>query len=364
MRRWIIIALIVIMAWAALGGSRTRSEAQDEQPVASLQVTMGKATLTPVKGDPQDVGPDDQAAVVGVGDKVVVSGDGGAVLTFFEGAESQLSSGTTVTVTQFQTTEATNVIGLNVVAGQTMSTVQKEANAGTRFQIQTPSATISVRGTQFGIYVRADQSTQVVTLEGTVAVQGQDKTVDIPAGYGVKVEAGKVPGDVKVWGFASLIISAPAGDVTHVPVTLTNQTNGQEFYYLSSDVLTVPLGSFDVLVQTPGPFKTSVTFPPDTKPATSQDIMAALGTLVLNVVDDSGKIVANPGDLILALHQGDLAGQATVAPGDPVVVGPGTWQIEAALASQPDQKLTVTVTAVEGQTVTVTLKQSAFGQKY
>jgi hypothetical protein len=333
--------------------------AQDQAPVASLLITLGTATLTPVGGEAQDLVLDDET-VVAVGDQIAVSEDGEAILTFFEGAESVLGPGTTVEVTQFETTDAETPIGLTVVAGQTINSVEKIADAQSRFQVATPTATISVRGTQFGVYVRGDQLTQVVTLEGLVAAEAQGQTAEIPVGFGVKIEAGQAPGKVNPWGFGTLAISAPAGDVADVPVLLVNQDNGQEYYYRASDLLAVALGSYDVIVQTPGPFQTEVTLADDTLPAKPQAIPAELSTLTLTVVDDTGAVVPEAGNLILTLQQGDLLGTATVAPGDPVVVGPGLWTIGAALDTHPDRAQQIEVLIGPGETLDFTLTQSAF----
>jgi len=354
-----LITALIALLYAGIIPAAASPDRRDQSPVASLLISLGTATLTPADGAAQDLVVDDET-VVAVGDQIAVAEDGEAILTFFEGAESRLGPGTSVEVTQFETTDAATPIGLTVLAGQTMNSVETIADAQSRFQVDTPTATISVRGTVFNVFVRPNQLTQVVTLEGLVAAEAQGQTAEIPVGFGVKVEAGQAPGKVNPWGFGTLAISAPAGDVADVPVTLVNQDNGQVFHYRASDLLAVALGSYDVIVQTPGPFQTSVTLGDDTLPDNPQAIPAELSTITLTVVDDRGAVVAEAGDLILTLRQGDLTGTATVASGDPVVVGPGAWEIEAALASAPDQTQPVTVLIGPGETLDFTLTQSAF----
>jgi len=356
-----LIAALITLVLAGVFPAAADPDRRDQEPVASLLITAGAATLTPAEGEAQALALDDEA-IVAVGDQIAVAEDGEAILTFFEGAESVLGPGTTVEVAQFETSDAETPIGLTVVVGQTMNSVEKIADAQSRFQVETPAATISVRGTQFNVFVRANQLTQVVTLEGLVAAEAQGQTAEIPVGFGVKVEAGQAPGKVNPWGFGTLAISAPAGDVTDVPVTLVNQENGQVFHYRASDLLAVALGSYDVIVQTPGPFKTAVTLGDDTLPDDPQAIPAALSAIRLTVVDESGAVVADAGNLVLTLQQGDLTGTATVAPGDPVVVGPGRWEIEAALESAPDQTQPVEVLIGPGETLDFTLAQGSFSR--
>ncbi len=66
--------------------------------------------------------------------------------------------------------------------------------AGSRFEIQTPSAITAVRGTEFRtMVVDSDQVSRVEVLKGKVAVKGQSATRAIPAGYGTRVAPRKAP---------------------------------------------------------------------------------------------------------------------------------------------------------------------------
>ncbi|SFG91140.1 FecR domain-containing protein [Neptunomonas qingdaonensis] len=66
--------------------------------------------------------------------------------------------------------------------------------AGSRFEIQTPSAITAVRGTEFRTsVVDSDQISRVEVLKGKVAVKGQSTSRAIPAGYGTRVEPRKAP---------------------------------------------------------------------------------------------------------------------------------------------------------------------------
>jgi hypothetical protein len=341
--------------------------AAQESAVATLSVTLGSATVTPLEGEPQELKADD-AAVVQVGDEIAVSDDGEAVLTFFEGVETRIAAGSTVRVGQFETSDSGTQIGLGLVLGQTVNDVQELADSSSRFEIDTPAATITVRGTRFVVFARENQLTQVATLEGTVQVAAQGQSTDLPYGFGVKLMPGQAPGPLLVWGLAQLQIAAPRGvTVGQPPVTWTNTDNQQAFYYRAGDLMTFPLGTYDLLLGTPGPVRTTgIAFPEGTPEGEIQQIPVALGAIALSVVDSSGNPVSNAGNLLVTLHQGDLSGEITVAPDTPFLAGPGTWQLEVAPESQPEQTQTLDVTVEAGQiaTASVELVAGASGSSY
>jgi hypothetical protein len=357
-RRWVTLLVLVVMISALIGSGVQGAKAQDE-PVASLLVTMESATVTTPDGEATEYLLD-EVAVVGVGDEIAISSHGEGILTFFEGVETRLVAGTIVKVTEFETTDAATQIGLSVVVGQTMSSVEQMTDAESRFEVSTPVATISVRGTKFLVFVRPTQLTQIATLDGTVAVESGDSEAEVPCGYGVKVDPDMTLGKVNVWGLAMLNLSAPAGELDDLPVSLENKDNGQLFHYRASDLLAAPLGTYDVIVKSPGPYRLEVTFGQDFKAEDILELTANLSTVMLELVDEAGKTVTDAGNLVVHLKQGDLENTVTVAPGDPMVVGPGKWEAEIALESDPDNVQTVELTMAEGESLTAQVDVSAF----
>jgi hypothetical protein len=321
--------------------------------VATLSVTLDSAMVTPLEGEPQELKTDD-IAVVQVGDEIAVSSDGEAVLTFFEGVETRIAAGSTVRVEQFETSDSGTQIGLGLVLGQTVNDVQGLADSSSRFEIDTPAATITVRGTRFVVFARESKLTQVATLEGTVQVAAQGQSTDLPYGFGVKLMPGDTPSPLLVWGLAQLQITAPEGVTVGQPsVIWTNTDNQQAFYYRAGDLMTFPLGTYDLLLGTPGPVRmTGIAFPQGTPEGEIQQIPVALGAIALSVVDSSGNPVSNAGSLLVTLHQGDLSGEVTVAPDEPFLAGPGIWQLEVAPESQPEHVQTLAVTVEAGQIAT------------
>jgi len=72
--------------------------------------------------------------------------------------------------------------------------VKVKPNSRSRFEIHTPSAIAAVRGTKYRVVSQAGTRSEV--LSGKVAVQAETE-VDVPAGFGVKAQKGKVLGDLR-----------------------------------------------------------------------------------------------------------------------------------------------------------------------
>jgi hypothetical protein len=354
MSRYISISLLVVLLTAA-GLFPAGSVIARQDTVATLVINAGSATVTPPDGDPQTYTGDD-VALVSQGDEVAISYDGEGLLTFFEGTESRLVAGTVITVDQLSAENNTQQVSLSVSAGQAMNTVGKMIDADSRFEVDTPAATITVRGTNFIVFVRPNDLTQVATLEGLVDVSAQDQTVELPPGFGVKVAPGEAPGTVNVWGRARVAVSAPEGvTADNLPVTFVNTANDQVYRYRSEDLMTVLAGPYVMTVDIPAPYQqTDIEFVTTQKPIQPILFDVALGALAINTDGETG-------DLWVQFMQGALTNAPViVAPGDPILVAPGTWSVVVALASNPDlmQNLKITVTA--GETLTLDLASRDF----
>jgi hypothetical protein len=350
----VFILIILLAGWAVPTAAR-----QDQ--VATVWVTEGTASITLADGgDPQEVATDD-VALVSIGDQVAVSEDGEALLTFFEGAESRLAATTVIEVGAFEQTDTSSEASFEVLVGQTITSVEAMMDTESRFEINTPAATITVRGTEFIVFVRPNQLTQVATLEGTVDVEAEEQSVEVPSGYGVKMSPGEPPGAVSVWGQLTTALTAPVEEMPNLPVTLTNVENGQVYHYRAQDLMMAALGAYELVVNSPGPVRvTDIVFGPDTEAETPLDIDVALGALAFEVIGDAGAVLDDTGDLIVRFEQGDLAGETVTAPGDPVLVGPGDWQIQVVLASAPDQTQTLNLSVKAGEALIVRLSRSQF----
>jgi hypothetical protein len=355
-----LISLFSVFAGMAASGYST---APRQESVATLLIIEGGATVTPQDGDEGQAYERDEVALVHIGDQITISEDGEGLLTFFEGIETRLEAGTVIAVEAFTAEDGAAEVSLSLTLGQAMSSVEAVMDAESRFEVNTPAATISVRGTQFIVFVRPNQLTQVATLVGTVAVSAQDQTVDVPCGYGVKIVPGEAPGTVNVWGQAKVNISAPVRDLDDLPVTLVNTDNDQVFHYRASDQITVVSGPYEMTVHSPAPYYLpDITFPVMTELEPSQEFDVQLAALILNLEDEPGSPITDE-NLIVRFTQDDLAGETTVLPGEPIPVAPGVWNVSVALESDPEQVQAFEITVEADDLLTMDLSASDFGSR-
>ena len=83
---------------------------------------------------------------------------------------------------------------VDLIYGRTENTVPVDAEGGSRFNIETPSAVSSVRGTDFRVGVMAqEKSTSSEVLTGSVQVSGDRRKIKVPAGFGSVTALGAAP---------------------------------------------------------------------------------------------------------------------------------------------------------------------------
>ncbi|MFB2876421.1 FecR domain-containing protein [Floridanema aerugineum] len=145
---------------------------------------------------------------------------------------------------------------LRMNQGQVRSKVRRFTNPRSNFTIQTPTGVAGVRGTDFIVIVQPDGETQVITVEGSVAVSGgkqnQQVTEEVNAGNYAIVRPGNPPtkpasfnGDARV----SLEL-LPAPETGKVRVSgVVNPINS---VFLEGQSLPVsPTGEFEAVVSFP-----------------------------------------------------------------------------------------------------------------
>ena len=138
--------------------------AMSSAPVAAAPVTFGQAasgaTLS-VLAPPVEVAtgsgafaPASDGMTLGPGDQVRTTGGGVALLTFFDGSETQLTPDTQVAIQQTASSGGAAQIGVSQILGTTVDRVQRLASNPTSFSTDTPAATAVVRGTRYTLTVK------------------------------------------------------------------------------------------------------------------------------------------------------------------------------------------------------------------
>jgi hypothetical protein len=191
-RRVLIAVLVMVgLTLAACGGSKKsgNSQTSNTPAQATLTVEQDRVDYRASGGDwVQVTGPQ----IVKNGDSIRTDANGKALLTFFTGTEVEILSSAELEVTSFEDTpDGGHVITLNQLGGETEHRVARIVDTQSRYEINTPSATLTVRGTAFGVQVAADGATHVEVTEGVVQAQVGTQTVDVSAGKALDITANK-----------------------------------------------------------------------------------------------------------------------------------------------------------------------------
>lgn len=164
-------------------------------------------TLTILSGDVQvsrDGGPfaaGTDGAVLGPGDVIRTAAGARAVLTYFEGSTVSIEPSSELAIQETSTSpDGGTVVVMTQNLGRTWHVVTKLITGGSRYEVRTPAATASVRGTAFEVGVVRDATgesqTAIITTEGAVAAAAPATPGDpapepvlVPAGFQTSAKA-------------------------------------------------------------------------------------------------------------------------------------------------------------------------------
>lgn len=186
-RRWLLalalagavvaVAAVIQFAFPSVGG-----------PSSLLTVLAGFADIA--KRNAPFL-PAADGAILAFDDRVRTGGSSHALITFYDGSSVELEPATELRVDEVTpTSEGAITIRMTQTAGRSWSAVGKLLHPSSRYEIQTPAATILVRGTGFEVRIARDGRTSVAATDGEVRVRAQDQEVTVGAG----AQTGIVPG--------------------------------------------------------------------------------------------------------------------------------------------------------------------------
>jgi hypothetical protein len=132
---------------------------------------------------------------LGVGDKLKTGDDSGAEITFFDGSTMELQAGTQIEITSLDFSADTDVttITLMQTIGTTISRVTKFLDPASRYEVETPTGVVAVRGSGVEIHVGEDGTTWGCNLEGDIQATAQYVDLQIPEGRCFIIEPGYPP---------------------------------------------------------------------------------------------------------------------------------------------------------------------------
>ncbi len=170
-------------------------------PLSWLKTEAAKARVRAVSGDASYSSAKDNQSkplltgtLLESGDRISIGTPGNAVLEYADGSTLFLSHNTQVTLKQLKKFSNSGLADTEVdlKSGRTENRVKTR---GTRFEINTPSASTAVRGTDFRTSVDREDGklSRIEVLSGAVAVDGAGSSRGISAGFGTTVLQGQPP---------------------------------------------------------------------------------------------------------------------------------------------------------------------------
>jgi hypothetical protein len=108
---------------------------------------------------------------------------------------TDLEAGTEITLAQMRVRKdgSGKAIAIRQHVGRTYHRVEPLLDSDARFEVETPQATATVRGTAFSVEVEANGTTSIAVDEGIVHMTAQGVTVEIVAGRQAQVRPGQPP---------------------------------------------------------------------------------------------------------------------------------------------------------------------------
>ena len=195
------------------------------------------AVLTVVSGDVQTrfgasgFASATDGAVLYVGSTVRTSSDARAVITLFEGSTIELEPASDITIEEATTRSSSTIVQLVQSIGRSWHVVTHLTTADSRYEVRTPAATASVRGTAFAVAVDdglSGPSTTVTTTEGRVATADAagSSEVLVTADQFTTVRANTAPEPPRSAPEAQRVVSVAVMSESSLVVDPLGRTNG------------------------------------------------------------------------------------------------------------------------------------------
>ncbi len=201
---WLGVAGLLLRTWYAALVPQTCVVA-DASGVVQIQTSPGDAWQPLTAGQ-----------VLQSGHRIRTGSPASVSVSFFDGSTSALGPHSELVIAQVGAKRDGNgkVVVAQQVAGTTYNRVDSEQGSLSLFEIQTPSASVVVHGTQFKVGVNPDNSTSVVVIEGEVTVTGEDVTIMLTDGQATLVEVDQAPGAVVLAPPEQLVEGPSVGEPT------------------------------------------------------------------------------------------------------------------------------------------------------
>ena len=170
--RWILVLLIVLLLVAAAGFWLNTAAAASTSAVATLTIFQPTTSVAHNGGDYATA---TTGEIVQAGDGLRTDAKGRAAIQLPDGTLTRLASNTEITLSSAHFAKDGNLHDASIAqkAGRTFTNVQHLVSGAT-FKVSGQSATATVRGTKFEVYVKPDGSMVVKLFEGQLDFDGKN----------------------------------------------------------------------------------------------------------------------------------------------------------------------------------------------
>src|SRR6266851_4798119 len=170
--RWIVVLVVIVVVVGGLAFWLNTSASASTNAVAVLNVFVPVTSVAHNGGayDPATTG-----AIVQPGDGVKTDAKGRAAIQFPDGTLTRLASNTETTLTSAHFAKDGNLHDTSIAqkVGRTFTNVQHLVSGAT-YKVSGQSATATVRGTKFEVYIKADGTMIVKLFEGQLDFVGKN----------------------------------------------------------------------------------------------------------------------------------------------------------------------------------------------
>jgi hypothetical protein len=182
----VTLADALVITFVGIGAAR----AQSTEVVARAASVTGRAVLLGSGSAPFAL---TTGYILNPGDRIDTHGGGRVVIDLSDGSMVVVAPESIVILKDFRAASSLREL-FEIASGMVRVKINHFAGKPNPYRMNSPTASIAVRGTEFSIEVDAQGSTQVVVYEGAVEVASlSDPTHQmlIEAGRGVLLQAGK-----------------------------------------------------------------------------------------------------------------------------------------------------------------------------
>ena len=224
-----------LLVLAALHGMHHVTSAQGGAMEARVTSVRGRALISRQASAPSDIA---RGVVVSPGDEIDTRAGGRVAIELSDGSEVIVQPGSLVILKDYRNASSLREL-FQITVGRVRVRINHLGGRPNPYRINSPTASIAVRGTEFSVAVEARGDTQVVVYEGIVEVSSfanPRHPVLVQPGHGVIVRPNEdiqffVPGPNNEIGARGNVKSASAednGDATGEEVT-SSASSGESF---------------------------------------------------------------------------------------------------------------------------------------